>query len=125
MEYTGCRDLTYEAVNEATEKFGDSYFLNEERYGYLDRICELVDGIVPELIEEFGCSAVTVSVDTTTKELIFDIVCDEVIFQHGSVHKFFTLMGLVDTVRFSKAEPDRLRIEIGVSGLWVRGTVYE
>lgn len=125
MEYTGCKDLTYEVVDEATEKFGDSYFLNEEKYDHLDQICDLVDEIVPEFIDEFGCNAVTVSVDTTTKELIFDIVCDEIILQHGSTHKFFTLMGLVDSVRFSKAEPDRLRIEIGVSGLWIRGTIYE
>lgn len=120
MEYMGCAGAAYEAVGEATEKFLESYSLNEEKYEHIKEVCGLVDEIVPELIEEFGCDNVTVSVDTASKELVFDIVCDEIILQHGSKHPFFALMGLVDSVRFSKAGPDRLRIEICVSGLWVR-----
>lgn len=123
MEYTGCRDAAFEMVEAASEKFGNSYFLNEEKYDRLDEICSLVDELVCD--EDFGCSSVTVDVDTTTKELIFNIVCDEIILQHGRTHKFFVLAGLVDLIRFSKAKPDHLRIEIGVSGLWLGGYAYE
>ena len=125
MEYIGCKESTFDVIDEASEKFGDSYFLNEEKYGCLDEICGLVDEVVQEIGDEFGCDAVTVDVDPTTKELIFNIVCDEIILQHGRTHKFFTLMELVDSVRFSKAKPDSLRIEIGMSGLWLGGVAYE
>lgn len=125
MEYAGCNDFAYDVIDEASEKFGDSYFLNEEKYERLDEICELVDEIVMGIGDEFGCDAVTVDVDPTTKELIFNIVCDEIILQHGRTHKFFALMELVDSVRFSKAKSESLRIEIGISGLWLGGFTYE
>lgn len=125
MEYVGCKDFAFDVIDEASEKFGDSYFLNEEKYGRLDEICGLVDEVVQCIDDEFGCDAVTVDVDPTTKELIFNIVCDEIILQYGRTHRFFTLMGLVDSVRFSKAKPDSLRIEIGISGLWLGGVAYE
>lgn len=125
MEYVGCKDFAFDVIDEASEKFGGSYFLNEEKYGRLDEICGLVDEVVQGIDDEFGCDAVTVDVDPTTKELIFNIVCDEIILQHGRTHKFFALMELVDSVRFSKAKLDSLRIEIGISGLWLGGVAYE
>ena len=92
MEYTGCKDAAFDVIDEATEKFGDAYFLNDEKYKGLDEICGLVDEVVQGIDDEFG---------------------------------FFALMGLVDSVRFSKAKPDSLRIEIGISGLWFGGVAYE
>lgn len=123
MEYTGCKDAALEVIDEASDEFGDSYFINEEKYGGLDEICGLVDELVQD--EDFGCNSLTVDVDTTTKELIFNIVCDEIVLQHGRTHKFFTLAGLVDSIKFLKAKPSSLRIEVGVSGLWLGGHVYE
>lgn len=123
MEYTGCKDAALEVIDEASDEFGDSYFINEEKYGGLDEICVLVDELVQD--EDFGCKSLTIDVDTTTKELIFNIVCDEIVLQHGRTHKFFTLAGLVDSIKFLKAKPSSLRIEVGVSGLWLGGHVYE
>lgn len=123
MEYTGCKDAAFEVIDEASEEFGDSYFLNEEKYGKIEEICGLVDELMCN--EDFGCNALTVDVDTTTKDLIFNIVCDDIVLQHGRSHKFFTLAGLVDRIKFSKAKPSSLRIEIGVCGLWLGGYVYE
>ena len=123
MEYTGCKDDTFDIIDEASKKFGGSYFINEEKYGRMDEICELVDELICD--EDFDCGSLTVDVDTTTEELIFNIVCDEIILQHGRTHRFFTLAGLVDMVRFSKAKSGKLRIEIGVSGLWLRGHAHE
>lgn len=125
MEHTGCKDAAFDIIDEASEKFGSSYFINEEKYAQLDEICGLVDEVVQVFDDEFGCDAVTVDVDPTTKELIFNIVCDEIILQHGRTHKFFALAGLVDSLRFSKAKPDSLRIEFIVSGLWLGGYVHE
>lgn len=125
MDYPGCKDATFEVIDEASEKFGDSYFINEEKHERLDKICDLVDEVVQIFDDEFGCDSVTVDVDPATKELIFNIVCDEIILQHGRTHKFFELAELVDSICFSKAKPDSLRIEIGVSRLWLGGVVYE
>ena len=112
MEYMGCKDAAFDVIDEASEKFGELYFINE------DEVVQIFD-------DEFGCDAVTVDVDPTTKELIFNIVCNEVILQHGRAHKFFALAQLVDSIHFSKAKPDSLRIEIGVSKLWLGGFAYE
>ena len=125
MEYVGCKDFAFDVIDEASEKFGDLYSINEEKYKRLDEICGLVDELVQGIGDEFGCDEVTVDVDPITKELIFNIVCDEIILQHGRTHKFFTLMEQVDSVRFSKAAPDSLRIEIGISGLWLGGGAHE
>lgn len=125
MEYTGCKDFAVDVIEEATEKFGRSYSINEEKYGRLDEIYGLVDDVILGIGDESGCDEVTVDVDEATKELIFNIVCDEIILQHGRVNKFFELMALVDSVRFSQAKYDKLRIEIGVSGLWIGGDMYE
>mgnify|MGYP001047509391 CR=1 FL=1 len=125
MEYMGCKDAAFDVIDEASEKFGELYFINEEKYAQLEEICGLVDEVVQIFDDEFGCDAVTVDVDPTTKELIFNIVCNEVILQHGRAHKFFALAQLVDSIHFSKAKPDSLRIEIGVSKLWLGGFAYE
>jgi len=123
--YTGCRDATFEIIEEASDEFGDSYFLNEEKYGKLNEICELVDEVVCD--EDFECKAVTVDVDTTRKELIFNIECDEIILhnRHGMANPFYKLAALVDMITFSKARQDCLRIEIALSGLWLGGHIYE
>lgn len=118
MEYMGCKNITFDLIDEAAKKFGGAYLLNREKYEKLDEICDLVDEVVQIFEDEFECEAVTVDIDTTTKELIFNIVCDQIILQHGRTHKFFKLAELVDSIRFSKAEPDSIRIEIGVYGLW-------
>lgn len=123
--YFGCKDAAFEVIDEASEKFGDLYFINEAKYEQLDEICGLVDDVFQMFDDEFGCDALTVDVDPTTKELIFNIVCEEIILQHGRTHPFFSLAKLVDSIRFSKAKPDSLRIEIGVSGLWLGGFAYE
>lgn len=123
MEYTGCEEAALEVIAEASEKFGSSYSLNKEKCAKLNEICELVDELM--LCEDFDCDALTVDVDTGTKELFFNIVCDEIILQRGRSHKFFTLAGMVDSIRFSKTNPNKLRIEIGVSGLWLGGRAHE
>lgn len=125
MEYTGCKDATFDLIDEASDKFGTKYFINEEKYKRVGEICGLIDELAQEINDEFGCNAVTVDVDTTTKELFFNIVCDEIILKHGRTHKFFTLAGLVDSICFSKAKPDNLQIKIGVSHLWLGGFQYE
>lgn len=125
MEYEGCKDAAFDVIEEASDKFGDLYFLNEEKKDKLEEICGLVDDVFQMFDDEFGCDSLTVDVDTTTKELIFNIVCAEIILQHGRTHKFFELAGLVDAIRFSRATPGSIRIEVVVSGVWLGGYAYE
>lgn len=121
MEYMGCREAAFDVFEEASEKFKGLYVINVKKKEKLEEICDLVDEVFQIFDDEFGCDALTVDVDETTKELIFNIVCDEIILQHGRTHKFFELVGLVDAIRFSKAKPSSLRIEVVVSELWLMG----
>jgi len=121
MEYPSCKDAVFGVVNEATVKFSDLYYLNKEKYEGLDEICNIADEVVQMLDEEFGGASMAVQVDTTTKDLIFNMVCDELTVQDQKTGKFLELVGVTDGLRFSKASDDRLRIEVLVSGLWSIG----
>lgn len=125
MDYPGCGEAAFDLIDEATKKFGPLYSLNREKYEKLDEICDLVDEVVWAFNEEFGCDAVTVDVDPTTKDLIFNIACDSIVLQHEAADRFFALLQQTDFVRFSKAGEDSLRVEVGVTGLWRMGAAHE
>ena len=118
MEYPGCRNDVFNLIDEASAKFKPFYSLNKEKYDLMDDICDLVDEVVWEIDSRISRDAIDVEVDQATKEFFFRIVCDDLIVKHGRENPFFKLMGLVDSVRFSSAGADLLRIEIGVHGLW-------
>lgn len=121
MEYTGCKNAAIELIDEASDKFGDAYFINEEKYESLDEVCSLID----ELAQGVDCQEVRVRVDTTTKELIFIVVCDEIIIEHEMKENFAALAGLISSMRFSTPKVDSLRMEFCIYGLWLGGYRYE
>lgn len=130
MDFEGSYALATDMIDEAKERFGERYVVNDTRYVDLNEICDIID----ELIKEFDCLFAEATVDEETTELIISIVCDEIILQHGREHKFFDLCNLVDSIRFSKESPkilskehpDALRIDFRIDNLfyWV-GDAYE
>ena len=114
MEYKGCYDSAIELVNEASQKFGNEVFLNKAKFESLKPICEAVDN----LVKRIDCKLVDVSVDETTKQFIIDIVCDEVIFEHGRSDEFFKLIQMLSSFYFSKAGEDCLRISLNIDNMW-------
>lgn len=86
MEYTGCFDAVEDVVSEATEQYGGRYTLNKELYEKLPDICRGVD----ELFEEIECLCLDVSVyDVPHKRVAIEIICEEMVLQHGREHVFF------------------------------------
>jgi hypothetical protein len=115
-EYSGCYDLVMEIVDDATKKFNGLYILNEKKYAALEVICSMVDDFVSEIEPNF----VDVSVDTNSKQLTFDIGCDDLVLEHGSSDLFFAMIRRMDSFSFSKTKNGGLCIALNLDGLWRR-----
>ena len=118
MEYRGVRDAVFEAVDKASKEFGTGYALNGKRYAELGKMCELVGKAARVLSEEYELYTVRADVEMERKELIFEVVSDQLVVEGEMTPVFLELMFLADTVNFDKAGEDRLRTEIVVRGLW-------
>lgn len=114
MDFKGCRSAVMELVDEASKEFGSKYVLNQAQFDKLDGICDGVD----KLIEDFDCEYFDVSVDDITKQFTIEVVCDEVIFEHGRSHEFFKLIQLLSSFSFSKKGREGIRIALNIDNMW-------
>lgn len=114
MEYKGCYESVMELVAEASKEFGEQFTLNNEKANTLEYICEAVD----KLVEDVDCESVDVSVDEVTKQLTIEVVCDEVIFEHGRSHEFFKLIQMLSSFSFSKKGREFIRIALNIDNMW-------
>lgn len=114
MEYKGCYGSAVELIEEASQKFGNRYMLNDNKYNSLKYICEAVDNLVGEI----DCESVDVSVDEVTKQFAIEIVCDEVIFEHGRSNEFFSLIQMLSSFSFSKKGKELIRIALNIDDMW-------
>lgn len=113
------QDSCKEKVNELLSDLGASRVMDKERYETLPEICDLVDEIV-KIIEEDGvCEEVLVSGNAEENILVFSIFCDEIVMQRGSTHPIFKLVQMIDSIKFSKARDDVLRIDFYITDLWL------
>jgi hypothetical protein len=115
-DYSGCYDSVIEIVDDATKKFDGLYILNEKKYAALEAICDMVDDFVSEIEPNF----VDVSVDTSSKQLTFDIGCDDLVLERGSDELFFAIIRKMGSFSFSKTKNGGLCIALNVNGLWER-----
>lgn len=116
MGYSGCKSIVDEVIEEANAEFCPAYSLKAGAVDRLHSICELVDEVVPEL----DCSAVDVSVNTSNKQFMFMLICDDMTLEDGRTHIFFQLIQMVDSFIFSKSGKESLRIELNIDDLWER-----
>lgn len=117
MEYTGCFDAVEDVVSEATEQYGGRYTLNKELYDKLPDICRGVD----ELFEEIECLCLDVSVyDVPYKRVAIEIICEEMVLQHGREHAFFRVIQMFDSFSFSKSKDGNVCISLNLDKMWER-----
>lgn len=117
MEYTGCFDAVESVVNEATKQYGGRYTLNKELYEKLPDICREVD----MLFGEMECLCLDVSVyDVPSKRVAIEIICEEMILQHGREHVFFQVIQTFDSFSFSKSKDGNVCISLNLDKMWER-----
>lgn len=114
MEYKGCYESVVELIKEASQQFGDSYLLNDNKFANLKSVCDAVD----LLVEEIDCESVDISVSDTTKQFTIEIVCDEIIFEQGRNNGFFKLIQMLDSFSFSKKGREFIRIALNIDNMW-------
>jgi hypothetical protein len=117
MEYIGCFDAVDEVVLEATKQYGSQYVLNRSFYEKLPEVCDCVD----KLFEELDCLSIEVNVyDVPEKRVSIEIVCDEVVMQHGREHTFFQTIQMFDSFSFSKSKNGNVCISLNLDTMWER-----
>lgn len=114
MEYKGCYSSAVELIKEASQEFGDRVSLNEAKFDSLKLVCEEVDN----LVEEIDCESVDVSINEATKQFTIEVVCDEVIFEHGRSNGFFKLIQMLSSFSFSKKGRSYIRIALNIDNMW-------
>lgn len=114
MEYKGCYNSAVELIEEASQEFGDGFMLNKSKFDSLKLVCEEVDN----LVEEIDCESADVSVNEATKQFTIEVVCDEVIFEHGRSNGFFKLIQMLSSFSFSKKGKEFIRITLNIDNMW-------
>ena len=117
MEYIECFDDVNEIVIDATKQYGDRYTLNKELYEKLPDIC----GYVDDLLLELDCISVEINVcNAPEKRIAIDIICDDIILQHGREHTFFHVIQMFDSFSFSKSKNGNVCISLNIDKMWYR-----
>lgn len=106
-------------VEEASEKFGDGYVLNDTQFIKLEPICNTIE----ELADEFDYDFIDIDADDVMKRFVIGIECNEIVVEDGRTHKIFDLFGMVDAFCFSKANSGMLRVDFFIENLWGREIV--
>lgn len=114
MGYTTCRKDVFDLVNKASNEIGDVAYLDEKRMSDLDKIC----GYIDELNSDFEYDQVDVSVDIDKRQVQIDIVCFDMIMEHGRSSKFFDTIALASSFEFTNVDGENIRLSIYVDGVW-------
>lgn len=114
MEYKGCYNSAVELIEEASQEFGDGFMLNKSKFDSLKYVCEMIDN----LVEEVDCESVDVSVNEVKKQFTIEVVCDEIIFEHGRSHEFFKTIQMLSSFSFSKKGKEFIRITLNIDNMW-------
>lgn len=114
-EFTSCYSLVMELINEMSLKDSHSTPLNQERFKFIDHICELVDS----LICGFECRCVRANINDITYGLTISIWCDELILQGEISNDFFSLIKMISSFSVSKSQDDDLRIGFNIDDIWM------
>lgn len=89
--------------------------VGEQANRWLAEVCPLLEQLTEADDLEF------VSASTGMAGLSVVLECDdELLMENGRSHTFFSLVNSFDTLSFSKAADDRLRITLTMSSAWVK-----
>jgi hypothetical protein len=121
MPYTSCRHAVFDAVQRATESYGDGFSLDKKKSANLGRVCDAIDELNRSLLEFDNLKAVEINI-LEDKTLVFSIECIQFSVSNDEKQKFLGLLKLVDGVRFKTigtGEDVIMQMTFEVKGLWV------
>lgn len=114
MNKRECCRTVFSALEGAHDKNGVALKISDLTKKRIEIAC----GIISKMSEEDGLELVQVV--ALPEKLVVTLECDdELLFENGKTHPFFSLINKFDKFSFSKAEDDRLRIILIMDKLWV------
>jgi len=117
MSFVKCWDAAEMVVDEATRQFGCLLKPDEVRKENLKRCCGMIDS----LAEEFDGYSYEINIDDETMWITISLVCGEFkTTAHSSC--LCRLLQRTDTVSFSKAADEQIRVDFGFRGIWVKAS---
>lgn len=125
MAFQSFREAACDSIERATERLGDTCFLDKER---LEQVCELCDHL-EEMMErstiDFDIEAVSTHVNLDTQELLLYMICDDMVLHGEQQKQFLAASNLANSVRLYQSPPGKLRIDFVVNNLWLGGYAGE
>ena len=115
MSFIKCFSIAEEIINEATERFGSSFKVNNEKLSIFKEYCEAIDLIA----EEFDGTSIEVEVDEITSEISITLESEEIIIESES-HILCELLKRTVRYGFSASEDGNLLTKLVFPTLWVK-----
>lgn len=110
---------TAESVNGILEKqkatYEGRYVLSESAYKKLLHLCFLCDTLAAEF-----SATISFGSNPTSMYSVLSAESDDLVFEYGRTHLFFTLIQDADYLGFQKAKSGLLQMQMGVKNLWVK-----
>ncbi len=110
-------DVVPEVVESASLDFGEEMMIDPDTMERLEEICDGADA----LFNQLECDAFSVEVDKEQFGIRVILTSNDMELHTREDSVYYTdLFPLLDSIRFYQGKKDRLNIELGIKGLWVK-----
>lgn len=106
MNFVSCADVVSMVLEDAAERFGAAYTLDQDAAGRLMEDCAALDTVV----NEFSCGSVEAEVDEDKMELVVTLSCDEMTLENGRTSAFFDAIKNASSFGFRGSGEDCLLV---------------
>ena len=116
MSFVTCYDAVSMVLDDAEERFGQTWKLNQEALKRLKSDCKLLDAVV----QDFNCDSIEAEVDEESMDLIVTLFCEDMTLEYGRSHPYFKLIQHTDSFGFRNGGEDRLLVFFRFGGIFAR-----
>lgn len=106
MSFVTCYDAVSMVLDDAAERFGQNWKLNQDALKRLKDDCKLMDSIV----EEINCDSIEAEIAEDTMDLIVTLCCEDLTMCYGRSHPFFKIIQHANYFGFRNGGENRLLV---------------
>ena len=115
MPQIKCFDVVEMVLAEATQRFAPLFAESADSKEELKRYCDVLD----EIAQEFDAQSFDVEVDEISMNIAITMESPDIIIRSGE-HRFFDLVNMAISVKFSHGEGDTVAVRFMLPGIWTR-----
>ncbi len=113
MSSVKCFDVTSKVIDEASDRFGPLWKVDEEKLNILRQYCGAIDSIS----RDFDGESLEVEVDEISMDVSITLECGEMVITSGN-HVFFQLAERSTKFSFSVSGDDMLLVRFVFPSVW-------